>query len=77
MILNFLTGLFEQGKANRLLNVYRSAISSGHVRLDECPLGQHVLVRWLLRDARLSACSSVQVYLGCVPYPTPFLLLPV
>lgn len=40
---NFLSHLFDQGKAFTAINVYRLAVSSGHVCFDDCPAGQHAL----------------------------------
>ena len=43
-ILNFLAELFEQGFQYRLLNTYRSAISSVHEKINGIEVGKHPLV---------------------------------
>ncbi|XP_053321093.1 uncharacterized protein LOC128492534 [Spea bombifrons] len=53
-VLSFLTDLFENQKAYRTVNLYRSAISAGHVHLDGVPIGQHPLICRLLRGIPLS-----------------------
>ena len=50
-IINFLTELFKDGYQYRSLNAYRSAISSVHDRADGYEIGQHPLVKRLLRGA--------------------------
>ncbi|KAM4795634.1 uncharacterized protein WCC33_000698 [Rhinophrynus dorsalis] len=42
------------GKAYRMINTYRSAISAGHDIVDGFPVGQHALVCRLLRGIRLT-----------------------
>ncbi|XP_044149929.1 uncharacterized protein LOC122938468 [Bufo gargarizans] len=53
-LLQFLTSLFEAGKAYRTINLFRSAISSTHQGFDGVPAGQHPLVSRLLRGLRLA-----------------------
>ncbi|XP_044137826.1 uncharacterized protein LOC122928733 [Bufo gargarizans] len=53
-ILEFLTSLYEEGKAYRSINLFRSAISSQHQGFAGCPAGQHPLVCRLLKGSRLS-----------------------
>lgn len=48
---NFLADLFEQGYQYRSFNVYRSAISSVHDKVDGCDVEQHPLVTRLLKGA--------------------------
>ncbi|XP_044128751.1 uncharacterized protein LOC122922247 [Bufo gargarizans] len=53
-LLQFLTSLFEAGKAYRTINLFGSAISSTHQGFDGVPAGQHPLVSRLLRGSRLA-----------------------
>ncbi|XP_044129979.1 uncharacterized protein LOC122923262 [Bufo gargarizans] len=53
-LLQFLTSLFEAGKAYRTINLFRSAISSTHQGFDGVPAGQHPSVSRLLRGSRLA-----------------------
>ncbi|XP_063312459.1 integrase/recombinase xerD homolog [Pelobates fuscus] len=53
-VLQFLTLLFEAGKAFRTINLYRSAISAGHMGLDGTPIGKHALICRLLKGIRLT-----------------------
>ncbi|XP_044127924.1 uncharacterized protein LOC122921764 [Bufo gargarizans] len=53
-LLQFLTSLFEAGKAYRTINLFRSAISSTHQGFDGVPAGRHPLVSRLLRGSRLA-----------------------
>ena len=53
-ILEFLTDCFEAGKAYRTINVYRSMFSSTIDPIDSFPVGQHPLVRKLLKGIYLS-----------------------
>ena len=48
-ILNFLAELFEQGFQYRLLNAYRSAISSVHEKIDGIQVGKHPIVSRMLK----------------------------
>lgn len=50
-ILEFLTSEFNLGRAYRALNVYRSAISSTHPKIDSVRVGEHPLVVQLLKGA--------------------------
>ena len=50
-ILEFLASEFNLGRANRTLNVYRSAISSTHPKIDSVRVGEHPLVVQLLKGA--------------------------
>ena len=50
-VLEFLTQEFNAGKAYRTFNVYRSAISSTHPRIDSLRVGEHPLVVQLLKGA--------------------------
>ena len=50
-ILEFLTSEFNLGRAYRTLNVYRSAISSTHPKIDSVRVGEHPLVVQLLKGA--------------------------
>ena len=47
--LNFLTSLFQEGLQYRTINSIRSAVSSTHNPLEGNPIGQHPLVKQLLR----------------------------
>ncbi|KAM4690570.1 uncharacterized protein WCC33_017974 [Rhinophrynus dorsalis] len=53
-VVNFLSFLFDSGKAYRTINSYRSAISAGHRPVDGVPIGQSVLVCRLMRGIRFS-----------------------
>ncbi|KAM4770877.1 LOW QUALITY PROTEIN: uncharacterized protein WCC33_002647 [Rhinophrynus dorsalis] len=53
-VVNFLSYLFDLGRAYRTINTYRSAISAGHSVVDGHPVGQHVLVCRLMRGIRFS-----------------------
>ncbi|KAM4747505.1 uncharacterized protein WCC33_005072 [Rhinophrynus dorsalis] len=53
-VVNFLSSLFDSGKAYRTINCYRSAISAGHRPVDGVPIGQSVLVCRLMRGVRFS-----------------------
>ncbi|KAM4748709.1 uncharacterized protein WCC33_006088 [Rhinophrynus dorsalis] len=53
-VVNFLSSLFDQGKAYRTINMYRSAISAGHMPVDGAPVGQCPVVCRLLRGIRFS-----------------------
>ncbi|XP_040266255.1 uncharacterized protein LOC120980933 [Bufo bufo] len=53
-LLQFLTSLFEAGKAYRTINLFRSAISSTHLGYEGVPAGQHPSVSRLLRGSRLA-----------------------
>ena len=53
-ILTFLAELFSEGKEYRTLNVFRSAISSGHTHINGKPVGQHPLVIRLLKGVSIS-----------------------
>ena len=48
-VVNFLAGLYEQGYQYCPLNSYRSAILSVHLEVDNCPVGQHLLVSRMLK----------------------------
>ena len=48
-ILEFLSSEFNLGRAYRTLNVYRSAISSTHPKIDLVRVGKHPLVVQLLK----------------------------
>ena len=50
-VVNFLADLFEQGYQYCSLNVYRSAISSVHEKVDGYEVGQHTLVTCLINGA--------------------------
>ena len=50
-ILEFLSSEFNLGRAYRTLNVYRSAISSTHPKIDSLRVGEHPLVVQLLKGA--------------------------
>lgn len=50
-MVNFLAAMFKEGVASSSLNVYRSAISSGHAHVEGAPVGQHRLVSELLAGA--------------------------
>ena len=50
-IANFLAELFQEGYSYSSLNSYRSAISSVHSRIDGQPVGQHPMIKRLLRGA--------------------------
>ena len=50
-ILEFLSSEFNLGRAYRTLNVYRSAISSTHPKIDSVRVGEHPLVVQLLKGA--------------------------
>ena len=50
-VLEFLSSEFNLGKAYRTLNVYRSAISSTHPKIDSVRVGEHPLVVQLLKGA--------------------------
>ncbi|KAM8971981.1 uncharacterized protein RCH25_017586 [Pelodytes ibericus] len=54
VMLQFLTSLFEDGRAYRSINVYRSAISAGHLGFEGVPAGRHILVCRLLKGIRLN-----------------------
>ena len=47
--LNFITSLFQEGLQYRTINTIRSAVSSTHNPLDGIPIGQHPLVKQLLK----------------------------
>ena len=49
--LNLLTSLFQEGLQYCTINSIRSAVSSTHQPLDGAPIGQHPLVKQLLRGA--------------------------
>ncbi|KAM4721757.1 integrase/recombinase xerD homolog [Rhinophrynus dorsalis] len=53
-VVNFLSTLFDSGKAYRTINSYRSAISAGHIPIDGVPVGQSVVVCRLMRGIRFS-----------------------
>ncbi|KAM4691976.1 integrase/recombinase xerD homolog [Rhinophrynus dorsalis] len=53
-VVNFLSSLFDQGRAYRTINTYRSAISAGHMPVDGAPVGQCPVVCRLLRGIRFS-----------------------
>ncbi|KAM4696339.1 LOW QUALITY PROTEIN: uncharacterized protein WCC33_015103 [Rhinophrynus dorsalis] len=53
-VVNFLSHLFDLGKAYRTINTYRSAISAGHTTVDGIPVGQTVIVCRLMRGIRFS-----------------------
>ncbi|KAM4795754.1 LOW QUALITY PROTEIN: uncharacterized protein WCC33_000837 [Rhinophrynus dorsalis] len=57
-ILNFLSFCFQQGKAYRTINCYRSTISMGHILVDNLPVGQHPLVCKLMKGIRLNRPPS-------------------
>ncbi|KAM4807615.1 LOW QUALITY PROTEIN: uncharacterized protein WCC33_005133 [Rhinophrynus dorsalis] len=57
-VVNFLSVLFDSGKAYRTINSYRSAISAGHIPVDGIPIGQSVLVCRLMRGIRFSRPQS-------------------
>ena len=48
-ILSFLADEFKQGKQYRLLNCYKSALSSIHLPVESFPVSQHPLVSRLLK----------------------------
>ena len=50
-IANFLAELFQEGYSYSSLNSYRSAISSGHTRIEGLPVGQHPVVKRILKGA--------------------------
>ena len=50
-IVNFLAGLFSEGYQYQSLNVYRSAISSTHEKVDGVNVGSHPAVTRLLKGA--------------------------
>ena len=50
-IANFLGELFQEGYSYSSLNSYRSAISSVHTRIEGLPVGQHPVVRRILKGA--------------------------
>ena len=50
-IANFLAELFQEGYSYSSLNSYRSAISSVHTRIEGLPVGQHPVVRRILKGA--------------------------
>lgn len=54
LILQFLAELFDEDKAYRTINVYRSAISASHSGFDGFLAGQHLQMRILLRGMQLS-----------------------
>ena len=47
--LNFITSLFQEGLQYRTINTIRSAVSSTHNPIDGIPVGQHPLVKQLLK----------------------------
>ena len=47
--LDFLTFLFQEGLQYRSINTIRSAVSSTHQSIEGIPIGQHPLVKQLLR----------------------------
>ncbi|KAM4705063.1 LOW QUALITY PROTEIN: uncharacterized protein WCC33_009911 [Rhinophrynus dorsalis] len=53
-VVNFLSHLFDLGRAYRTINSYRSAISAGHVIVDGSPVGQHILVCRLMKGIRFT-----------------------
>ncbi|KAM4771089.1 integrase/recombinase xerD homolog [Rhinophrynus dorsalis] len=53
-VLNFLSSCFQQGKAYRTINCYRSSISTGHIQVDNLPIGQHPWVHKLMKGIRLN-----------------------
>ncbi|KAM4696264.1 integrase/recombinase xerD homolog [Rhinophrynus dorsalis] len=53
-VANFLSTLYDSGKAYRTINTYRSAISAGHVPSGGIPVGQSVVVCRLMRGIRFS-----------------------
>ena len=53
-VANFLANLFEQGYQSHSLNVYRSAISSVHDRVDGIKIGKHPMITRLLKGAFLA-----------------------
>ncbi|XP_056403482.1 uncharacterized protein LOC130296207 [Hyla sarda] len=52
-VLNFLSEAFNESKAYRTINVYRSAISAQHSAVDGRGVGQHQLICRLLKGIRL------------------------
>ena len=50
-VANFLANLFEQGHQSRLLNAYRSAISSVHDRVDGMEVEKYPIITRLLKGA--------------------------
>lgn len=54
LVLQFLLVLFDADKAYPTINGYRSAISASHAGCKGSPIGQHILVRRLLRGIHLS-----------------------
>lgn len=53
-ILNFLASLASEGLAYRTINTFRSPISAGHSVVADHPVGDHPLVKKLLRGIQLS-----------------------
>ncbi|KAM4772440.1 integrase/recombinase xerD homolog [Rhinophrynus dorsalis] len=53
-VVNFLSHLFDSGKAYRTINSYRSAISAGHIPVHGIPVGQSTIVCRLMRGIRFS-----------------------
>ncbi|KAM4748674.1 LOW QUALITY PROTEIN: uncharacterized protein WCC33_006046 [Rhinophrynus dorsalis] len=53
-VINFLSTLFDSGRAYRTINSYRSAISAGHIPVDGVPVGQLMIVCRLMKGIRLS-----------------------
>lgn len=68
LILRFLTHHFEESRAYRTINVYRSAIFSAHVGFEGCPVDQHTLFRRLLRgpSSHQTSSSPICEYVGRV-----------
>lgn len=53
-VVNYLSNLFRSGLAYNTVNINRSAISSGHVLVGGFPVGQHLLVRRLIKSVRVA-----------------------
>ena len=53
-VLNFLAEKAQEGMAYRSISTLRSAISVGYLPKDDHPVGEHPLVRQLLRGIRFS-----------------------
>ena len=53
-ILIFLAEKYSEGKEYRTINVFRSAISSTHIHIDNKPVGQHPLVIRLMKGISIS-----------------------
>ncbi|KAM4809775.1 uncharacterized protein WCC33_017757 [Rhinophrynus dorsalis] len=57
-IINFLSSCYQQGKAYRTINCYRSAISASHDFINGFPVGKHPLVCKLMKGIRISRPPS-------------------